>query len=327
MCRSRSLLGGLLLTVATAALLLANAATSWAAFPGANGLIAYSGSLGDIDESDPDLFTISPMGGEPTQLTNNSVNDVSPSWSADGRRITFVRWGGNATPIRNAGVWAMRADGSHQHFVLHTRSIAASPHFSPGGGQIAIADGHSLATVSIDGTHFQRLFFAYIVGLGYSPNGRRIVFSGIPRGTHGGVSIWTVRRDGSDRRRLTHPGVQGLDVDPDRSPDGRHIVFAHCGLLDRGCNQSPFIYSMRPNGSHLHRIYREFGGLSYAPAGDRIALSFYEGYYFDINCGDVFTIKPKGSDRRLVTHNCEDYDNAGTGGYAGSPSWQPIPHP
>jgi Tol biopolymer transport system component len=312
--------------VAIALLLLTTPATSSATFPGANGLIAYSGSLVDPDDSAGDIFTISPRGGEPTQLTDNSVHDFMPSWSADGRWIIFVRWGGNATPIRNAGVWAMRADGSHQHFIFHTRSVLAWPHFSPGGGQIAIAEAHSLATVRTDGSHFQRLLYAYILGLGYSPNGRRIVFSGLPRGSHGQVSIWTVRRDGSDLRRLTHPRGYGVDESPDWSPDGRHIVFAHCGLdSDRGCVGNEFIYSMRPDGSHKRRLHRGFSSLSVSPTGERIALSVGEGYYFDAFCGDIYTIKHDGSGRRFLTHNCVDYHHTGTGGSAGSPNWQPIP--
>src|SRR5262245_5876790 len=60
-------------------------ATSWGAYPGANGLIVYTGSTRDIDHTDLDLFTISPSGGVPKLLTRNSVQDYTPSWSADGQ--------------------------------------------------------------------------------------------------------------------------------------------------------------------------------------------------------------------------------------------------
>ena len=83
--------GGLLLAVAVAVLLVCPAA-SWGAYPGANGLIAYDEPRGDLPDcnyatmNNEEIFTISPAGGEPTQLTDNAAPDLYPSWSPDGRR-------------------------------------------------------------------------------------------------------------------------------------------------------------------------------------------------------------------------------------------------
>jgi Tol biopolymer transport system component len=70
--------------VGAALLVIALAPTSsWATYPGANGRIAYN---------EGELFTISPGGGDPDQLTRNAVTEDAPSWSPDGRKIAFSRW-------------------------------------------------------------------------------------------------------------------------------------------------------------------------------------------------------------------------------------------
>ena len=65
-----------------------------AAFPGANGLIAFSSNRsiasGDPSTSDSEIFTAPPI-GDLTQLTKNSNRDYSPTWSADGTKIAFLR--------------------------------------------------------------------------------------------------------------------------------------------------------------------------------------------------------------------------------------------
>jgi TolB protein len=45
--------------------------------------------------------------------------------------------------------------------------------------------------------------------------------------THG--AIFTIRTDGTRERRLTNPPVGTSDDKPDWSPDGKQVVFQHCG--------------------------------------------------------------------------------------------------
>jgi Tol biopolymer transport system component len=314
--------GGLLLTVGALALLLP--ATSWATYPGANGLIAYVGSEHSSRESRYEIFTIPPAGGEPTQLTHNHLLDYNPTWSADGRRIAFVRW----QPGKVKGdVWTMRADGRHQHLITRP---GATPHFSPGGGQIVLALRHSIATVGIDGAGLRRLVFGRVVGSPkFSPDGRRIAFSWIPKHTNARESIWTMRRDGSHLRRLTRPPEEyGSDEAPDWRPDGRRIIFRHSVCNERGCEQA--IHSVRPDGSRERSIDARgsFPGV-YSPTGNRIALHFteWDSIFQNLRCADVFTTKVAGHlDVREVTHNCDPH-NTRFRGLAFLPSWQPISRP
>ncbi len=194
-------------------------ATSWAAYPGENGLIVYAATASD---GNTELFTISPSGGDPTQLTDDSASETDPSWSADGQRIVYSR-GARQHGVITDEIWTMRADGTHQRRVTSFNGNAFHPSFSPGGGRIAaqvVRDGTSrIVTVRIDGT--DRI---HIPGAGfprYTPNGR-IIFDGT-FGRSGRWGIWEVRPNGSDPRLVVNEDHElGVDADyvlQDLGPD------------------------------------------------------------------------------------------------------------
>ncbi len=92
-------------------LIVAAALTTWiipatqanAAFPGANGRIAFATDF----SRHPQIFTVLPDGAGLRQLTHVPKGHAasSPDWSPDGTRILFT--------IDNE-IWVMNADGSHQ---------------------------------------------------------------------------------------------------------------------------------------------------------------------------------------------------------------------
>src|SRR5215210_6254134 len=100
---------------ATLAALLAmqvswSASPAEAAFPGANGLIAFastttSGAGVNNPSGDTEIFVAPPV-GDLIQLTHNTSSDYSPSWSADGSNIVFT-----SRRDGNAEVYKMDADG------------------------------------------------------------------------------------------------------------------------------------------------------------------------------------------------------------------------
>jgi Tol biopolymer transport system component len=221
--------GGLLSGVVTAFLMLAlYPASSWATYPGANGRIAYSESEGLRDDSE--IITNAPTGGDPVHLTNNSIDDQEPSWSATGRRIAFTRWDGQDWEI-----WTMRAGGTGQRQVTDDRGHEGAPYFSPGGGRIVMATYQAISTVRTDGTDLRQLVSGLVSEPEYSPGGKRIVFAGLPDGFHKS-GIWTVRRDGSHLRRVTRSPQEedGFDSGPDWRPDGRRILYARCIASSEG---------------------------------------------------------------------------------------------
>jgi Tol biopolymer transport system component len=315
--------GGLLSAVGAALLLLAlSPAISWAAYPGANGRIAYAGHPGPEGAEHSHIYTVLPSGAGLQQLTDSAISDGQPSWSADGKRLVFVRSG---------QVFTMTADGGNQTQVTHDNGIDTSPGFSPNGRRIVFAKDNDDAfriiifKIRTDGTDKRRIVTGYVMSPSYSPDGRRIVFEGSPQGKSGSPRIWTVHPNGSHLRRLTAPRPGRWDQSPEWSPDGQHIVFQRCYNDDyHTCDGD--LYLMRANGSYKHPIKPLTGNIppAYSPAGDRIALTSYVGDYVYVWCTDIYTITPTGSDSQAVTDNCDDpYD----GGYAGKPTWQPIPQP
>jgi dipeptidyl aminopeptidase/acylaminoacyl peptidase len=317
--------GGLLLAVAAAVLLICPAA-SWGAYPGANGLIAYDEPRGDLPDcnyatmNNEEIFTISPAGGEPTQLTDNAAPDLYPSWSPDGRRLVFTRMfcqgSESASAHQTARVFTMRANGEHQRRITQGRADEALASFSPGGRRVVLVHNGHIAIVRTDGTVVRRLTTGQkATEPAFSPDGRRIVFRKLSWKGHTG-EIWVMRRDGTHKRLLARAHAFAVDIEsPDYSPDGSHIVFSRCHFEGHSCTTDDVL--MRSDGSH-----KRFRGGGFEPAfspnGRRIAAVVQA-------CGleactwslDSFAIG--SSDARTVTLSHGDPP------VIGSPSWQPIP--
>ena len=85
--------------------ILAMPAGSRASFPGRNGKIVFSRAR----NSRHDIFTMTRTGSGVRRLTNNSVDDHSPSWSPSGKRIVFSRQVGGDSEI-----FVMNADGANK---------------------------------------------------------------------------------------------------------------------------------------------------------------------------------------------------------------------
>jgi Tol biopolymer transport system component len=219
------------------------------------------------------------------------------------------------------GVLTIDADGGEPTLVVEVfpddqedvLDQPPTPGFSPSGERIIYTTEHSIHTIRSDGTDPRRVLSGgFFNEAQYSPNGRRILFSGQPRRKGGRFGMWIMRRNGSRLRRLPAGGLG------DYSPDGRHIVF----LGEAG------ISVMRADGSH-ERVIADvpFAGdpLAYAPAGDRIAFPVHDGapHLFE-RCVDLYTISSTGSDLQNVTNGCPSDATVGLPA-VGFPSWQPDP--
>jgi Tol biopolymer transport system component len=303
-------------------LLALSPATAWAAYPGANGLIAYSepraGGLPSYEGQNWELFTIPPQGGDPTRLTDNAIPDTQPSWSADGQRLTFIR--GSAYSGQKQNVWTMRADGSHQRRVTYGRADF-SPSFSPGGGQIVMSHVGNIVVIDTDGTDPVRLTRDRRASDPvFSPNGKRILFSGRPRkGLHWG--LWVMHRDGTHKHLLAdqandpESGNDAEYFDPDYSPDGASIVFQRDDCRG-GCALSVIL--MRSDGRGIRTLSSGRAPI-FSPNGYRIA-ALQVSCDLDDNCdGALISFDRHGDHRRAVRDPADPFQSFG------GPSWQPIP--
>jgi Tol biopolymer transport system component len=89
-------------------------------------------------ESDLEIAVVNANGTRLRLLTRNTVRDHSPRWSANRRRIAFVRRG---------AVWLLNADGTGQRRLV----VGTSPTWSPSGREIAFATGGGVRIVPVGG--------------------------------------------------------------------------------------------------------------------------------------------------------------------------------
>lgn len=103
-----------------------------------------------------ELYTVPIAGGEAVRLTENTVEDVNPVFSPDGRSIVF----GEVSARRRGTVQAIRTDGANQRPVTGTGLEYPDPDYSPNGrsivfvGQVPGARPYenALYTVRVSGT-------------------------------------------------------------------------------------------------------------------------------------------------------------------------------
>jgi Tol biopolymer transport system component len=164
-----------------------------------------------------------------------------PSWSPDGKQITFGRY----IPGKEASIWIMNSDGSHLRRVTRNPlrkndgcdgcAGQGSSRFSPDGRRIAFTwvkgeQSSAIYVVGVNGKDLRQLTpFTRAVadGIDWSPDGTEIVYSN-HFGQPGGVSanVFTLKLDGSGRRRLTHDTGGTINNGADSwSPDSTKIAY------------------------------------------------------------------------------------------------------
>ena len=141
---SRPQMVGLLTAVALAIALAPVVATdrAEASFPGANGRIAFTGSLAsdstpENPEGDQEIYTMAPDGTDIQQLTSNTTADTHASWSWDGQQIVFGSARDRTENDNNTEIYVMNADGTNQIRLTNHPADDAQPTLSPDGTQIA----------------------------------------------------------------------------------------------------------------------------------------------------------------------------------------------
>jgi hypothetical protein len=99
--------------------------------------VAFVRTLNDGTPSGrkPEVYTVPVTGGEPTRLTENTLEDANPVFSLDGRTIAF----GQITPRNRGTVQTIRTDGTSQRQVTSTGLEYPDPDYSPNGRNLVFA--------------------------------------------------------------------------------------------------------------------------------------------------------------------------------------------
>ena len=238
-----------------------------AAYPGANGHIAWTSNR----TGNRDVWSMNPDGSDQRNLTANDAMDAFPAWSPDGSRIVFT----SGRRERNWDLWTMDADGGNPTNLTPDAPAADwLPAWSPDGTRIAFTrnrdgDDADLWLMDADGSDRHPLTATNSPADDalpvWSPDGSRIAFRS---NRAGNWEIYVVAVDGSaPPTDVTNDPAQ--DRAPSWSPNGTRIAFKS----DR--TGSFEIYTMAVDGSNLVRLTFDRTSDEYptwSPEGDQVAF-------------------------------------------------------
>jgi Tol biopolymer transport system component len=299
------------LAAACVALVVVAQEPARAAFPGENGTIAFV--RGDADGI-YQVFTVSPVGGSPTQITFDKSHKQSPAWSPDGRRIAFVGWG-----PRGRDIYTMNADGSGEVAITSSKRDDYDPAWSPDSKRLVFSrdvgtqpySNRDLFTVRRDGTHPVRLTRTDEIedGPAWSPDGTKIAFSRCPSG--GGLGgIYAMKADGSEApSAVVSAGCsQTLEIgEVDWSPDGQWLAY------EEATSHGSSIWKVRADGT-TQQTFLTSGAVgapgpdahspAWSPDGTKIAFS---------SGSSLYTMETDGNNVQSIVE-----------GIGWEPSWRPV---
>jgi Tol biopolymer transport system component len=325
-----NLTGGGWLALAVAGVTLAiGVQGAQAAFPGANGRIAFAvdrwGPPADC-RPEPHGCEAVPVSARietvlasgrgrralyafpgPTPLAQYS----GPAWSPSGRLLAFQREGRLAI---------IRHDGTGLRSLPQLSGRDSEPAWSPDGRRLAFVGARPcvscrrLFTVRTDGTDLRRVTVQATLWPAWSVTGRLAFVNYNDRyGKAVGVKdgLYTIRPDGSRLHRL-FGRYWGTGQEPDWSPDGSRIAFHARGQ----------IFTLGADGRGLRRLTdfksnRVISGPVWSPDGEYVAFIR----------GDLYLMRSDGRAlRRLVKATRPDFSRPDWSfSEFSAPSWQPLP--
>jgi Tol biopolymer transport system component len=219
------------------------------------------------------------------------------SFSPDGRRLVLDGTRTATGPREDFDIQLIRLDGSGRRWLTHGAARDTNARWSPDGRTIVfqrrLGEGpSSIWTIRPDGTAERRL------GPGsdpcVSPSGRRIAFAR-------DGDVYSMRSDGTDRRRLSH---RPDDESPsDWSPEGRRILFT---VFSRTAPRAA-VWTMHADGARGRRLTQGSYDVAaaWSPDGTRI---LFTRIVPDANGerGKVMVMRMDGTDVRALTHGVAD---------------------
>lgn len=318
--------------------LVAGAGPAEATFPGKNGKIAFVKD--NYRQSTSGIFTINPDGSAESRLRSGS----SPSWSADGHKVVFERFGGDDGDF-DLDIYVTNAGGGGLRQVTSGSAYDHSPSFFPDGQKIAfIRDsprhGTDIFTINLDGTQLSKLTNSatfYEESLAVSPDGEKIAYSRYNMSS----DIFVMNSDGTDTQNLTKTGRVD-EFGPDWSPDAQKIAFTsyrfnfvEAGEAAEGEAFAPEALAREAQASQEPEVSAEISVMNadgterrdltsgpafdvypaFSPNGAKIAF-IRATFSRRSERSDIFVMRANGARKKQLTD---------TRAFEWGPDWQPIP--
>jgi Tol biopolymer transport system component len=286
---------------------IASVASTQAAFPGANGKIAFTEYVNGYR-----VYTINPDGTGRIALAQGT----DPAWSPDGRKIAYINLSNHLA--------TMNADGTGQTDLGVGPGLSGdrvyvtlrNPAWSPDGTQIAfvedieIGDGNFSAPIEVvnsDGSGRRHLSAGGGIGNvarpSWSPDGEWIAFDDYcDPPDYPAIAICRIHPDGTGLSPVFVAPDYRDSYTPDWFPDGASIAFGY----GDGLNYIGAIAKMSADGSGFQILRGDPSTRSSRPAWspDGSEIAFTLG-------GSVYLMNADGSSAAPLSS-----------GYG--PSWQPI---
>ncbi|HVM36036.1 MAG TPA: hypothetical protein VM784_11920 [Actinomycetota bacterium] len=283
--------------IATIAAALVSGPAAHAAFPGRNGLIAYSAQVG----GSLDIFVSAADGSHALNVTKTrGVDEFSPAFAPDGKTIVYAF----AARNKNSDLALITAAGTNKRRLTDTPDVAeASPAFSPGGEVIAYVAQDAAGSSDVwsvspgsssEATQLTTGGRAVPFGLSWNPDGSTIAFPRLRIGLGYGIDLYQVPAAGGDAAPLVEVETGTEAREPDFSPDGSRVAYLlRTGVSRRSAYVAPVAggepqeVEARPGHEHL--------SVAWAPSGRRILV-----YDKTSRGGALATYAATGGDRKLM---------------------------
>ena len=168
--------------------------------------------------------------------------DFQPDWSADGKRIAFVRYRDDALELMELDV-----DTGKMRELTHNKAVNVEPHWSPDGKRIAwvstFGTGHFhvfVGDVSTDGLAGKAAWperrssvvryyyspFDHEISPTWSPDGQELIYVGNPETVYGTGDIWRRGLSTSAAPRVVRHEETTWKARPAWSPDGKRVLYS-----------------------------------------------------------------------------------------------------
>ena len=229
---------------------------------GAPDISPDGGTIAYVSNQGGDNFAVYAMNvdgsGQHRLFGKAGFDFFQPRWSPDGTRFVVTRCDSSVGFLTNCDIVLVKRDGSGARTLVGGGRYSGNATFSPDGKWIAFDSDRAgyVSTVwvlRLAGGSPTRVTKPDLEAFwpNWSPDGSHLVISS--NCCRPVSQVFTMRKDGSQLKQLTHTTAGGGAGFASYSPDGRQIVFSSDER--RGPDYaSSDLFVMNADGTHAHRI-------------------------------------------------------------------------